>query len=454
MAVSDSTSSHGMWSSRMMFILAAAGSAVGLGNIWRFPYVAGENGGGVFVLTYLACIFLIGVPIMVAEITLGRAGRKSPINTMQDLTARSGAWRGWQLIGWMGALAGFMILSFYSVIAGWALAYLVEMANGAFVGADGALANRVFGELTGSAATVIGWHTIFMMITTYIAARGVGKGLETTVKYLMPTLFVLLLVLVIWAAMTSGHFVEGLSFLFSLKTDQFTGDAILMAMGQAFFTLSLGMGAIMAYGAYLPRAASIVGSATTIAILDTTVALLSGMVIFPIVFANGLESSAGPGLMFITLPIAFGQMNGGQFFGTLFFLLVTFAAITSAISLVEPAVAWLVEKLKVARTTGAILVGLLAWLVGIGSGLSFNLWSDITLLPGMTFFDTMDYVSNNIILPIGGVLIALFAGWILDRTIADDELSDVPAGVRTAIYFLVRFVAPAAVLVVFVMSFL
>ena len=445
---------HGMWSSRVMFILAAAGSAVGLGNIWRFPYVAGENGGGAFVLVYLGCIFLIGVPIMVSEITLGRAGRKSPINTMQDLCAQSNASGGWQVIGWMGALAGFMILSFYAVIAGWAVSYLVAMASGSFVGADADYANKAFSDLTGNTGVVVAWHSLFMACTIFIAARGVGRGLETTVKFLMPTLFVLLVALVVWAAATSGHFMEGLTFLFSFKTDQFTSQSVLMAMGQAFFTLSLGMGAIMAYGAYLPRSASIVGSATTIALLDTLVALLSGMVIFPIVFANGLESSAGPGLMFITLPLAFGQMAGGQFFGTLFFMLVTFAAITSSISLVEPAVAWLVEKMKVARASAAIMVGGLAWLLGLGSAFSFNIWSDVNFLPGKTFFDTMDYVSNNIILPVGGMLIAVFAGWILDKKIFDEQLSDVSDGVRTILRVLIRFVAPLAVFVVFVMSFL
>lgn len=448
-----SESAHGMWSSRIMFILAAAGSAVGLGNIWRFPYVAGENGGGAFVLAYLVCIALIGIPIMVAEVTLGRAGRKSPINTMMDLTVRSETWAGWQVIGWMGALTGFMILSFYAVIAGWALSYLVEMASGVFVGADGEFANAHFGEFTGSAVAVGGWHTVFMLITIFIAARGVGKGLEMAVKYLMPALFVLLLVLVGWVATSSGHFAEGLSFLFAFKTDQFSGDSLLMAMGQAFFTLSLGMGAIMAYGAYLSRSASIVGSVGMIAGLDTLVALLSGVVIFPIVFAHGLEPSAGPGLMFISLPLAFGNMAGGQFFGTLFFLLVSFAAITSAISIIEPAVAWVVEKLNVTRAVGAVIVGVLAWIVGLGSAFSFNIMSDVMILPEKTFFDTMDYVSNNILLPVGGMLIALFMGWFLDEKILEEELGDTPVVIRSLLTVLVRFVAPAGVFVVFVMTF-
>jgi NSS family neurotransmitter:Na+ symporter len=436
-----------------MFILAAAGSAVGLGNIWRFPYVAGENGGGAFVIAYLACIFMIGVPIMIAEIVLGRAGRKSPINTMQDLAAQSGAWGGWQVIGWMGAIAGFMILSFYSVIAGWSVAYLFEMASGVFVGADGDFASAQFSGFTGNVWVVVGWHSLFMLLTTFIAARGVSKGLETTAKYLMPALFVLLILLVFWAAISSGHFVEGMSFLFAFKTDQFSGESMLIAMGQAFFTLSLGMGAIMAYGAYLPKGASIVSSAVTIAVLDTAVALLSGMVIFPIVFAHGLEPSAGPGLMFITLPLAFGQMAGGQLFGTLFFLLVSFAAITSAISIGEPAVAWLVEKVKVSRVTGAIIVGGLAWLLGLGSAFSFNIWSDVTLLPGRSFFDTMDFVSNNVILPLGGILIGLFAGWFLDQKILAEQLEGTPEIVIKLLRVLMRVIAPVCIFVVFVMTF-
>ena len=447
-----SESVHGMWSSRTMFILAVAGSAVGLGNIWRFPYVAGENGGGVFVLAYIACIALIGIPIMIAEILLGRAGRQSPINTMMTLTSRSGGSSGWQAIGWLGALAGFVILSFYSVIAGWGLAYLLEMVKGTFVGTDAESIKGIFDSFVGNPWQVLGWHTLFMALVTFIAARGVGKGLEATVKYLMPALFVLLVALVIWAAVSSGHFGEGLHFLFAFKPEKFSGDSILVAMGQAFFTLSLGMGAIMTYGAYLSKSASIVSSALTIAILDTLVALCSGMVIFPIVFANALEPSEGPGLMFISLPIAFSQMTGGQFFGSLFFLLVGFAAITSAISIGEPAVAWVVEKARISRRISAVIVGSLAWFLGIGSALSFSLWSDLTLLPGKTFFDTMAYVANNIMLPLGGVLIGLFTGWVLNKTILAEQLAGISPGLMKLLVWLVRFVAPFGIAVVFVMS--
>lgn len=449
--MSSSNSVHGMWSSRLMFILAAAGSAVGLGNIWRFPYVAGENGGGAFVLVYLICIFLIGIPILMSEVLLGREGRQSPINTMQDLVERSSANRGWKVIGWMGAVAGFMILSFYAVIAGWAMSYVVSLADGTFVGASAEVASNEFGALVGEPYRVLTWHAIFMAITIFIVARGVSEGLEKAVKYLMPALFVLLLVLVGYSATTS-HFGEGLAFLFSFNFDKLDGDSVLIAMGQAFFTLSLGMGAIMTYGAYMPKQASIVSSATIIALLDTGVALLAGVAIFPLVFANGLESSAGPGLMFVTLPLAFGQMDGGVIFGTLFFLLVTFAAITSAISLIEPALSWLVEHLRVSRVRGAILVGGVAWFLGLGSAFSTNIWADLHILPGMTFFDSFDYVTNNIMLPVGGMLIALFAGWVVDRKVCEDQLQ-LSRGQFAVWQTLVRYIAPAAVGVVFVMTF-
>ena len=288
--MAGSESIHGMWSSRFMFILAAAGSAVGLGNIWRFPYVVGEYGGGAFVLVYLACIFLIGIPIMSSEILLGRAGRQSPINTMRELAARSGANPAWQVVGWMGALAGFVILSFYGVIAGWAMAYVVELGSGVFAGADAETASRVFGEFTGDVWQVVFWHGLFMLITGFIVARGVSEGLEKTVKYLMPALFILLLVLVGYA-MTTGYFLDGLTFLFSFNVDKLSWNSVLVAMGQAFFTLSLGMGAIMTYGAYMPKGTSIVGAATSIALIDTGIALLAGMAIFPLVFANGLAGN-------------------------------------------------------------------------------------------------------------------------------------------------------------------
>lgn len=440
-----------MWSSRLMFILAAAGSAVGLGNIWRFPYLAGENGGGVFVLAYLACIALIGLPILIAEILMGRAGRQNPITTMKLLARASGASQFWQIIGWMGALAGFMILSFYGVIAGWAMAYVGDMANGDFVGVTGTEAATVFETFISDPVRVITWQTVFMLVTISITARGVSQGLEKTVQYLMPLLFLLLVILVGYSALTTGHFLEGLGFMFSPDWESFSGDSFIAAMGQAFFTLSLGMGAIMAYGAYMPAGSSVVGTATTIAVLDTSVALMSGLVIFPLVFANGLESSAGPGLMFITLPIAFGQMAGGQIFGTLFFVLVTFAAVTSSISLLEPAVAWVGERLNTSRAKASLVVGGIAWAVGLGSAASFNIAKDVTLPNGWNFFDVMDQISNNVLLPVGGILIALFSSWLLNKTILDEQLSEDQTFFLSWLW-LARIVAPLGVLMVFTVT--
>ena len=451
--VTQSSPTNVMWSSRLMFILAAAGSAVGLGNIWRFPYLAGENGGGVFVLVYLACIALIGLPILIAEILMGRAGRQNPITTMKLLASESNASQFWQVIGWMGAIAGFMILSFYGVIAGWAMAYVGDTATGDFVGISGAAASQVFNQFISDPVRVIGWQTVFMLITVSITARGVSQGLENTVRYLMPLLFLLLVTLVCYSALTTGHFVEGLSFMFSPDWERFSGESVITAMGQAFFTLSLGMGAIMAYGAYMPSGSSVFGAATTIAVLATPVALMSGLVIFPLVFANGLESAAGPGLMFITLPIAFGQMAGGQIFGTLFFVLVTFAAVTSSISLLEPAVAWVGERLNLSRAKAASLVGAIAWLVGLGSAASFNVWKDVTLPNGWNFFDVMDQISNNVLLPVGGILIALFSSWLLNKTILQEQLREDTAYLGLWLW-LARIVAPLGVMMVFAVTVL
>jgi len=325
MATEQRTSIHGQWSNRMAFILAATGSAVGLGNIWKFPYITGENGGGAFVLVYLVCIAAIGVPIMMAEVLLGRRGRQSPINTMATLAAEEKRPAPWALLGWMGVVAGFLILSYYSVIAGWSLSYVFRSAGGMFEGATADGVSSIFSQFISSPESLLAWHTIFMVATMIVVARGVQHGLEKAVRYLMPALFLLLIVLVFYA-MTTGYFSQGLTFLFTPDFSKITASTILVAMGHAFFTLSLGMGAIMVYGSYLPKDTSIAKTSMVIAAADTMVALLAGMVIFPIVFAHGLEPGAGPGLIFKTLPIAFGQMDAGILIGTLFFLLLVFAA--------------------------------------------------------------------------------------------------------------------------------
>jgi len=438
---------HGEWSSRFAFILAATGSAVGLGNIWKFPYITGENGGGAFVLVYLLCVAFIGIPIMVAETMMGRRGRQSPINTMETLAAEAEADTNWHYLGWMGVIAGFLILSYYSVIAGWASAYVLKAFTGSFSGASAAEIKGLFDSFVGSPVQLIFWHTLFMLATMLIVARGVRSGLESAVRFLMPGLFVLMILLVGYA-MTTGAYDRGLAFLFNPDFSKINGDSVLTAMGHAFFTLSLGMGAIMVYGSYLPKDVSITKTAFLIAGSDTIVALLAGIAIFPIVFANGLEAGSGPGLIFQTLPIAFGNMTGGWLFGILFFVMLVFAALTSSISLIEPAVAWLVENKDMSREMACVWTGLATWLLGLGTVFSFNVWSEFKIFD-RSIFHLVDYLTANLMLPIGGFGVAVFAGWIMKRQHSEQELQMPGAQSYQAWKFLVCYIAPAAVFLVF-----
>ncbi|MDH3281202.1 MAG: sodium-dependent transporter [Gammaproteobacteria bacterium] len=451
MAVTDNNYVHAQWSSRWAFILAATGSAVGLGNVWKFPYMAGQGGGGAFVLVYLLCVALIGVPIMMAEVLLGRRGRRSPINTMRALARIEGASRRWVALGWMGVLAGFLILSFYSVIAGWTLAYVFRAASGAFSGVPADDIRAMFGQFVTDPTVLLLWHSVFMIMTVAVVGRGVEAGLEKAVKVLMPALFCLLILLVVYS-IGNAEFARAVEFLFRADFSRLSGGDILGAMGQAFFSLSLGMGAIMIYGSYLPQDASIAGTTFTIAIADTLVALMAGLAIFPIVFANGLEPAAGPSLIFQTLPIAFGQMTWGAFWGTLFFVLLVFAAWTSAISLIEPVVAWLTETRGMHRMASSLLVGVIIWALGIVTVMSFSDWAfEFTFFGAQKsngLFDMLDILTSNFMLPLGGILIAIFAGWVMHRASTEDELAIVWRPGYALWRFLVRLVAPISVGVV------
>lgn len=437
---------HGEWTSRLGFILALAGSAVGLGNIWRFPYVAGENGGGAFVLVYLACVFVVGLPLMMAEVLIGRRGRRNPVASMQLLGEEEANFKHWRLVGAVGIFTGFLILSFYSVIAGWTISYIVEGASGAFTNAGAERIGEIFESLVGNPLVTGGWHTLFMVLTIGVVVLGVEQGLERAVRVLVPALVALMLVLLGYS-MVSGSFVEGFVFLFEPRFDDLTGQSVLEALGQAFFTLSVGMGAVMAYGAYLPEHESIGRSSFAVVVADTAIALLAALVIFPIVFANGLDPAAGPGLVFQSLPLAFGQMPGGTFFAFVFFLLLTFAAWTSAISLMEPAVAFFMETWGLDRVKAALIVGVTIWLLGFLTVLSFGPWSDVTFGFG-TWFDNLDFISNNLLLPLGGLAIVVFAGWIMAVNSTADEL-DPDAGRAYRLWrFSARYIAPVAVVLV------
>jgi NSS family neurotransmitter:Na+ symporter len=437
------TSLHGHWSSKMAFILAVTGSAVGLGNVWKFPYVAGQNGGGAFVLVYLGCVILIGLPVMMSEILLGRRGRRNPVATMELLGQEEGSSGQWRWLGVLGVIAGIFILSYYSVIAGWTLFYIVKSATGAFQGASAETVSGIFNGFVGSWQLVLLCHTLFMALTVFVVARGVERGLEQAVRFMVPALLTLMVVLLGYS-ITSGSFGRGVDFMFTPDFDALTWQSVLAAMGQAFFTLSIGMGAIMAYGAYLPEETSITGASGAVVTADTTIAVLAGLVIFPLVFANGLEPGEGPGLVFQTLPLALGQLPAGSFFSTLFFVLLSFAAWTSALGLMEPAVAWLVERHNKTRSQAAIIIGLLIWSIGLGSVFSFNILANTTFLAG-TIFDNIDFLTSNIMLPLGGLIIAIFAGWVMCRNSSADELGG--AGSTYKLWrVLTRYVAPVGIL--------
>lgn len=438
---------HGEWSSWLAFILAATGSAVGLGNIWKFPYITGQNGGGAFVMVYLLCVAAVGIPIMVAETMIGRRARQSPINALETLSKEEGADTNWHYLGWMGVIAGFLILSYYSVIAGWACAYVLKAFTGSFSGQNAEHIKGIFENFISNPWQLIFWHTIFLAATMAVVSKGVQSGLERTTRFIMPALFVLLLLLVAYAMSTNAAG-QGMDFLFKVDFSKLTGTSVLMAMGQAFFSLGLGMGAIMVYGSYLPSHVSIAKTTFIIAGADTIAALLSGMAIFPIVFENGLTPAAGPGLIFETLPIAFGQMPGGLIFGTLFFVLVVFAALTSAIALIEPAVAWLVENHDFNRDKACVWAGAATWVVGLGTVFSFNAWSNVKIFEH-NFYELLDYLTANLMLPIGGFAIAIFAGWIMKPEHSKAEL-EMPSKLSYEIWWIaIRYVAPAGVFLVF-----
>jgi len=439
---------HAHWSSRWTFLLAAVGSAVGLGNIWKFPYEAGESGGGAFVLVYLAFVFAVGLPVLIAELSIGRRGQLSPIGSMEKIAKDEGRSKGWSLIGWSGVVGGFVVLSFYSVVGGWVLAYLIKAFSG-FGGYDAAMSTATFGEFITDPINPVISHFVFLAITIGIVARGVQGGLEKAVTFLMPALFVLLLVLVIYSGVTAD-FRGAINFLFNPDFSKLNLNTILQALGLAFFSLSLALGSIMTYGSYLTRDMNIPRSAAMIAGADSAVAIMAGLAIFPIVFAYGLNPGQSVGLVFTTLPIAFGQMQFGVVFGSLFFFLLAVAAVTSAISLLEPAVSYIEERTGIDRKKVAIYIGGATFFLGTLSawGQSGNILGDIKIL-GLDIMGLKDYITNNIMMPLGGMFIAIFVGWFVSRKSMLDELTMSDTSFKIW-YFLLRFVSPIAIGAVFI----
>ncbi len=450
------------WSSRTAFILAAVGAAVGLGNIWRFPTLAGENGGGAFVLIYIACVVLIGLPLVLSEILIGRNGRADAYHSAEKLASDSNVSKGWAAFGGIGISAAFLILTFYSVIAGWVL-YYVGVFIGDFFGNlisgdpfAGALLNETKEEipqrmdnLFENNRILLSMHVIFMFLTIAIVARGVTDGIEKAATYLMPIFFILLVCITIYGAFV-GEFAKAIAFLFTPDFSKLSPSVVNEALGQALFSMSVGSAALITYGAYVPKETKLAPTAGMIAFADTGVAIIAGLMIFPIVFSAGLDVAAGSTLVFKSLPIAFQSMPAGSFIGMLFFVLIFFAALTSSISLLEAVVAWAIKKFQCSRAIAAWIVGGLIFLVGVACALSLNIWSEIRILGFWTIFaetnimDMIDGFVGKILLPVAALITTIFIGWKADKKLVDGQTS--LNGGKLAFYrFLTAWVSPVAV---------
>ncbi|MDW7746412.1 sodium-dependent transporter [Halomonas sp.] len=435
------------WLGRWGFILAATGSAVGLGNIWKFPYITGEFGGGAFVLVYLACILAVGVPVMMTEIALGRRGRGSPIDAIRRVVGESGRGSAWSLLGWMAMLCGFLILSFYVVVAGWSFSYLWKMLSGGLAGSSVEEMAAIFGANNASPLNLGAWSTLVTVATMVIVGKGVQAGIEKSVSWMMPGMVVMLLILIGYGIF-SGGFGEAVRFLFSFDAGSLSSEGMLAALGHAFFTLSLASGAILTYGSYLPARASIARTTLSVALADTLVALMAGLAIFPVIFANGMSPSSGPGLIFMSLPLAFQAMPLGTLFGILFFVMLSMAALTSSISMVEATVSWLTDNKGLSRRAASWGTGIVLWLVSTLAMLSFNVGADWTLA-GKHFFDWLDYLTSRWMMPLGGLGMLLLAGFVLKSETFREEIG-LSAGWHALWLFMVRYVSPLGILVIFV----
>ena len=451
------------WSSRWAFVLAAIGSAVGLGNLWRFPSEAGTNGGGAFVIFYILCVVLIGLPLLLSETLIGRHGQSSAVESAKTVARESNASEGWSALAGVGMLGAYLILTFYSVVAGWVLYYvgvfavdLIEaigggsFAGGAFAGWSAEQVQGLLPALFANNPMMLGLHALFMGITIFFVARGVTGGIEKVAVWLMPSFFVLLVGITIYGAFT-GAFAEALDFMFAFNPERLLhGPVMLSALGQAFFSLSLGSALMITYGAYADRGVNLARTSAIIAGADTSVAIIAGLCIFPIVFAAGLAADAGPALMFQTLPASFQSMPLGSLFGLLFFIMVFFAALTSSVALLEAPTSWMIHKFGTARRTAAIGLGLVAFVFGIFSALSFNVmgnWHPLDFIPlfdDQNFFGIVDRFSGQVLLPLSGLITAIFIGWIADRKLTDDE-NGIGGALHLTWRFLVAWLCPAAV---------
>ena len=427
-------------------LAAAIGSAVGLGNIWRFPYITGVNGGGAFLIIYLFCVVAIGLPVMLAEFVIGREAKKDAIGSFKALAPG----KKWYISGVLGVLAAFFILSFYGVIAGWTLEYIVSAAGNQFAGKSAAEIGGFFTTFISDPIKPIIWQVVFMGITAIIVATGVEKGIEKFSKLMIPLLLLIVIILDIRALTLPGG-MAGIEFLFKPDFSKINGKVILAALGHAFFSLSLGMGIMITYGSYIPKEEKLGGTALKVSIADTLIALLAGVAIFPAVFAFGIAPDSGPGLVFITLPNVFAQMPGGYFFSIMFFLLLALAALTSTISLLEVVVAYIIETFNMDRKKATLISATLITLIGMVASLSNGNLSYIEIF-GKNIFDFIDYLTANYFLTTAAFLSSIFFAWKLDRKVIENQLTNQGAfhiGYMNVFYFLLKFVAPIGIIFVF-----
>ena len=433
--------------SKIGIIAAAAGSAIGLGNIYRFPCELGNNGGAAFLLVYLIVVVFLGIPVMLSELVIGRRGQSNAVGAFKKLAPKSA----WPIVGYMGVLCGFIIFAFYSTISGWTLEYIVKSVSNSFQGKDLAAMEQDFSNFHDMGWRNVMWQAIFIFLTGFVVFKGVQNGIERYAKILMPVLLVILVILGVRSATLPGA-KDGLVFLFKPDFSKITGKVLISALGQGFFSLSLGMGALITYGSYIKKDDNLTSTAFSVVLSDTLIALLAGIVIFPAAFSFGINPQAGMGLVFNTIPMIFNQMMGGYWFCIIFFVLLAIAALTSTISLLEVVVAYLSEELHIKRQWATVLACVATML--IGSFASLSLKSNTSLaFGGRTVFDWMDFISSNILLPLGGVLIVLFVGWKLGKSHFFDEVTNsgkLKSPLKRIILFIIRYLAPLAIIVIFI----
>ena len=437
--------------SKLGIVAAAAGSAVGLGNIYRFPCELGNNGGGAFLLVYLLIVLCLGVPVMLSEFVIGRRTQKNPIGAFKALRPKSA----WPLLGYMGVACALVIMAFYSTVAGWTLEYTIKAIGNQFQGKSIETMEQEFVAFHNIGWKNILWQGIFIFLTGFVVFKGVANGIEKYSKVLMPLLVVILLVLAVRSVTLPGG-TNGLTFLFKPDFSKITGSVLISALGQAFFSLSMGMGVLITYGSYIKKEDNMTTTALSVTLSDTLVAVLAGVVIFPAAFSFGIQPTAGMGLVFNTLPMIFNQMAGGYYFCIIFFVLLAVAALTSTISLLEVIVAYLVEEVHLTRRWSTVLASVACMAVGVFASLSLKDGSGIAI-GGKSFFDCLDFLSSNILLPLGALMIVLFVGWILGKTAFFEEITNggkLKLSIKGVIYFIIKFVAPLAIAVIFITGLL